>query len=68
MAGRNYSCTASGQNRSPLSGKEDGNVVVMTTEVFVKNQGDGRKARNIEDTIEEINGRSDLGEFADAGY
>ncbi|KAH7308875.1 hypothetical protein BKA65DRAFT_576475 [Rhexocercosporidium sp. MPI-PUGE-AT-0058] len=48
---RNYSCTASGQHTSPFSGKEDNNCVVMTTEVFVKNEERGGIGSESEDTI-----------------
>lgn len=60
---RNYTCTASGQNGSPFSGKEDGNVVFMTTEVFVKNEEHSGKVHESQDTIEGIEGtgRSNLG-------
>lgn len=80
----NYTCTASGfgQMGSPFSGKEDGNVVVMTTEVVVKNEGGEGRARGREslDTVE-LGGRRDNAgrtqahslnssevEFAEAGY
>ncbi|KAH6724493.1 hypothetical protein BKA61DRAFT_665183 [Leptodontidium sp. MPI-SDFR-AT-0119] len=48
---RNYSCTASGQNAPPFSGKEGNNCVVMKTEVFVKNEERGGIESESEDTI-----------------
>lgn len=78
----NYTCTASGSGAaaSPYSGKEGENVVVLTTEVVVKNE-QGR-ARDSLDTIELEGGKGGAGgrtrqtrssnssevEFADAGF